>query len=50
VPAINNNDLEIYADTSEMSNYYMEDDPDYLDYDEESFPGYEQYFQEDDEE
>jgi len=50
VPAINNNDLEKNADTSEMSNYYMEDDPDYLDYDEESFPGYEQYFQEDDEE
>ena len=50
VPAINNNDLEKNADTSEMSNYYMEDDPDYLDYDEESFPGYEQYFQEDEEE
>ena len=50
VPAINNNDLEKNADTSEMSNYYMEDDPDYLDYDEESFPGYEQYFQENDEE
>ena len=47
---INNNDLEKNADTSEMSNYYMEDDPDYLDYDEESFPGYEQYFQDDDEE
>jgi len=28
----------------------MEDDPDYLDYEEESIPGYEQYFQEDEEE
>jgi hypothetical protein len=33
-----------------VSNYYMEDDPDYLGYDEEYFPGYEEYFQEDDEE
>ena len=49
VPAINNNDLEKNADNADMSNYYMEDDPDYLDRAEEYFSGYEEYFQEDDE-
>jgi len=49
VPAINNNDLEKNADTADMSNYYMDGDPDRLDYGEECFPGYEEYFQEDDE-
>ena len=50
VPAINNNNLEKNADIADMSNYYMEHDPDYLDNGEEYFPGYEEYFQEDDEE
>jgi hypothetical protein len=50
VPAINNNNLEKNADIANMSNYYMEHDPDYLDNGEEYFPGYEEYFQEDDEE
>jgi len=50
VDAINNNDLEKNADSTNVSNYYMEDDPDYLDPGEEYFPGYEEYFQEDDEE
>ena len=46
---INNNDLEKNSDNDDMSNYYMEDDPDFLDHPEEYFPGYEGYFQEDDE-
>ena len=50
VPTINNNDLGKNTDNTDVSNYYMEDDPDYLGYDEEYFPGYEEYFQEDDEE
>jgi len=50
VPAINNNDLGKNEDNADMSNYYMEDDPDYLDRAEEYFSGYEEYFQEDDEE
>ena len=50
VPAINNNNLEKNADNANMSNYYMEDDSDYLDLGEEYFSGYEEYFQEDDEE
>ena len=50
VPTINNNDLGKNTDNTDVSNYYMEDDPDYLGYDEECFPGYEEYFQEDDEE
>ena len=50
VPAINNNDLEKNEDNADLSNYYMEDDPDYLGPGEECFPGYEEYFQEDEEE
>jgi len=50
IPAINNNDLEKNEDTADMSNYYMEDDPDYLDRAEEYFSGYEEYFQDDEEE
>ena len=52
IPAstINNIDLEKNADDDEMSDHYVEDDPEYLGYSEESFPGYEEYFQEDDEE
>jgi len=46
VPAINNNDLGKNTDNTDVSNYYMEDDPDYLDYDDTYFPGYEEYFQE----
>ena len=49
VPAINNNNLGKNEDNADMSNYYMEDDPDYLDRAEEYFSGYEEYFQEDDE-
>jgi len=49
-PAINNNDLEKSADNADMSSSYMEENPDYLDYDEEGFPGYEEYFQDDDQE
>ena len=47
---INNVDLEKDADDDEMSDHYVEDDPEYLDYGEEYFPGYEEYFQEDEEE
>ena len=52
IPAstINNIDLEKNADVAEMSDHYVEDDPEYLSYGEEYFPGYEEYFQEDDEE
>ena len=50
VPTINNNDLGKNTDNTDVSNYYMEDDPDYLGNDEEYFQGYEEYFQEDDEE
>ena len=52
IPAstINNIDLEKNADDDEMSDHYVEDDPEYLGYGEEYFPGYEEYFQEDDEE
>ena len=52
IPAstINNIDLEKNADDAEMSDHYVEDDPEYLGYGEEYFPGYEEYFQEDDEE
>ena len=43
----NNNDLEKDEDEeADLSNYYAEDDPDYLDYDDTYFPGYEEYFQE----
>jgi len=49
-PAIKNNDLEENVDNADMSSSYMEGDPDYLDYGEEYFPGYEEYFQDDDEE
>ena len=42
----NNNDLEKDAEDADLSNYYAEDDPDYLDYDDTYFPGYEEYFQE----
>ena len=48
VTAINNNDLEKNGDKADVSDYYMEDDPDFLDHPEERFPGYEGYFQEDD--
>ena len=44
--AKNNNDLEKDEDNADLSNYYAEDDPDYLDYDDTYFPGYEEYFQE----
>ena len=47
---INNNDLEKNADDAELSDRSVEDGPEYLDYSEEYFPGYEEYFQEDDEE
>ena len=42
----NNNDLEKDEEDADLSNYYAEDDPDYLDYDDTYFPGYEEYFQE----
>ena len=48
--AINNNDLENNADAEEVFDHYVEGDPEHLDYGEEYFPGYEEYFQEDDEE
>jgi len=44
--AKNNNDLEKNEDNTDMSNYYPEEDPDYLDYDDKYFSGYEEYFQE----
>ena len=44
---INNNDLEKTADDASVSDHYLEDHPEYLDYGEEYFPGYEEYFQED---
>ena len=50
VAAINNNDLEKNEDNTDMSDYYMEDDPAYLDRRDEYFSGYEEYFQEDEEE
>ena len=50
VPAINNSDLEKNEDDADMSDHYVEDDPEYLDYGEEYFPGYEEYFQEGEEE
>ena len=50
VPAINNNDLEKNEDNTDMSDYYMEDDPAYLDRGDEYFSGYEEYFQDEEEE
>ena len=48
--AINNNNLEKNADNDEMSDLSVEDGTDHFDYGEEFFPGYEEYFQEDEEE
>ncbi len=42
--------LEKNEDNSDMSDYYMENDPDALGYGDEYFPGYGEYFQEDYEE
>ena len=50
VPAINNNDLGKNEDNTDMSDYYMEDDPAYLDRGDEYFSGYEECFQDDEEE
>ena len=47
--AVNNNALEKNAGDAELSDHYVEDDPEYLDYGEEYFPGYEEYFQDEEE-
>ena len=42
--------LEASEDSSDMADYYMENDPDSLEFSNEYFPGYSEYFQEDYEE
>ena len=49
-PTKNDAPLEASEDRSDMTDYYMENDPDSLDFSSEYFPEYSEYFQEDYEE